>query len=93
MDISLSEDKHFIRLSHCRTHLMLEVQENPPSGPTQLMYLTTSEADALARGLDAVRASLRANWSVAPKEEDVHGPAAVTAALKALEERFSEEKK
>ncbi len=68
MDMSLSDGKHFLRLYHCRTHLVMETQENPPDGPTQLMYLTTSEADALARGLDAVRATLRANWSVFPEE-------------------------
>lgn len=90
MDMGLSEGEHFIRLYHCASHLALEVQSRPPEGPTQLMYLTVAEADALARGLDAVRASLRANWSV---EEPVHGPDAVTAALKSLGAMFPEEKK
>ena len=64
MDMGLNEGKTFIRLYHCRTHLVMEVQENPPDGRTQLFQLTTSEADALARGLDAIRATLRSNWSV-----------------------------
>ena len=90
MDMSLNEGKTFIRLYHCHDCLVMEVQENPPDGRTQLFPLTVAEADALARGLDAVRAALRANWSV---EEPVRGPDAVTAALKSLGAMFPEEKK
>ena len=69
VDMSVNKGKNFIRLYHCRDCLMVEVQENPPGGRTQLFPLTPSEADALARGLDAVHAALRANWVEFPVGE------------------------
>lgn len=69
MDMSVNKGKNFIRVYHCRDCLVMEVQENPPDGRTQLFPLTTAEADALARGLDAVHAALRANCVEFPVEE------------------------
>lgn len=40
VDMSVNKGKNFIRLYHCRDCLMVEVQENPPGGRTQLFPLT-----------------------------------------------------